>query len=107
MGIGGQGISALAQMALVGGDTVTGCDQAVSATTKAMEQLGIAVQIGHSPQHLADADALIYVPAVESLDPHNPELVAARTRGMQVITWQEMLGKLMQGKCVLSVSGVH
>ena len=107
MGIGGQGISAVAQMALVAGDTVTGCDQNASITTKALEQIGIPVQIGHSPAHLSDADALIYVPAVVALNPNNPELVAARTRGMQVITWQEMLGKLMQGKCVLSVSGVH
>src|SRR5437588_7125254 len=107
MGIGGQGISAVAQMARIAGDTVTGCDQNASATTKAMEQLGIAVQIGHSPQHLANADALIYVPAVVALNPNNPELIAGQTLGMQVITWQEMLGKLMQGKCVLSVSGVH
>jgi len=107
MGIGGQGISAVAQMALVAGDMVTGCDQSASSTTKALEQLGIPVQIGHSPEHLVDADALIYVPAVVALNPNNPELLAARTRGMQVITWQEMLGKLMLGKCVLSVSGVH
>jgi UDP-N-acetylmuramate--alanine ligase len=107
MGIGGQGISAVAQMALVAGDTVTGCDQNASATTKALEQIGIPVQIGHSPAHLANADTLIYVPAVVALNPNNPELIAARTRGMQVITWQEMLGELMQGKCVLSVSGVH
>ncbi len=107
MGIGGQGISAVAQMALVAGDTVTGCDQNASATTKALQQLGILVQIGHSPEHLADADALIYVPAVVALNPNNPELIAARTSGMQVMTWQEMLGKLMQDKCVLSVSGVH
>jgi len=107
MGIGGQGISAVAQMALIAGDTVTGCDQNRSATTKALEQLGIEVQIGHSPQHLVDTDALIYVPAVEALNPNNPELIAARAQGMQVITWQEMLGKMMLGKCVLSVSGVH
>ncbi len=107
MGIGGQGISAVAQMALVTGSAVTGCDQQASATTKALQQLGIPVQIGHSSEHLVDADALIYVPAVVTLNPDNPELVAARARGMQVMTWQEMLGQLMQGKCVLSVSGVH
>src|SRR5437868_6034324 len=107
MGIGGQGISAVAQMALVAGDTVTGCDQNASATTRDLEQLGIPVRIGHSPEHLVDIDALIYVPAVVALNPNNPELIAARTLGMQVMTWQEMLGKLMQGKCVLSVSGVH
>ena len=107
MGIGGQGISAVAQMALVTGSEVTGCDQQASTTTKALQQAGIAVQIGHSPQHLADADALIYVPAVVALNPDHPELVAAKACGMQVMTWQAMLGELMQGMCVLSVSGVH
>jgi len=107
MGIGGQGISAVAQMALVTGSAVSGCDQQESATTKALERAGLAVQIGHSPQHLVDADALIYVPAVVALNPDNAELVAAKARGMQVMTWQEMLGELMRGKCALSVSGVH
>jgi UDP-N-acetylmuramate--alanine ligase len=107
MGIGGQGISAVAQMALVTGNVVTGCDQSASATTKALERLGIPVHIGHNPEHLVDIDALIYVPAVVALNPDNPELVAAKTRGIQVMTWQEMLGELMRGKCTLSVSGVH
>ena len=107
MGIGGQGISAVAQMALLGGASVTGCDQSASATTNMLEQQGVAVQIGHSPEHLCNADALIYVPAVVAFNPDNPELVAARARGMLVMTWQEMLGQWMLGKCVLSVSGVH
>ncbi len=107
MGIGGQGISAVAQMALVTGSEVSGCDQQASATTKALQNAGIAVQIGHSPQHLVDADALIYVPAVVALNPDNAELAAAKARGMKMMTWQEMLGELMRGKCALSVSGVH
>src|SRR5258708_21350001 len=107
MGIGGQGISAVAQMAQLTGSVVTGCDQSASATTRALESVGIPVQIGHSPEHLLDADALIYVPAVVALNPANPELLAARARGRQVMTWQEMLGELMRGKCTLSVSGVH
>jgi UDP-N-acetylmuramate--alanine ligase len=107
MGIGGQGISAVAQMALQGGARITGCDQSASATTSMLEHKGVSIQIGHSPEHLVDADALIYVPAVVALNPDNPELVAARASGMPVMTWQEMLGKWMQGKCVLSVSGVH
>lgn len=59
MGIGGQGISAVAQMARLGGAAVTGCDQVPSATTRMLEQLGVPVQIGHSPEHLAGVDALI------------------------------------------------
>jgi UDP-N-acetylmuramate--alanine ligase len=104
MGIGGQGISAVAQMALQSGARISGCDQTASATTSMLMQKGVAVQIGHSSEHLVNADALIYVPAVVAF---NPELVAAKERGMLVMTWQEMLGKWMQGQCVLSVSGVH
>jgi UDP-N-acetylmuramate--alanine ligase len=107
MGIGGQGISAVAQMALQAGDVVTGCDRAPSATTRALQQAGIAVHIGHSAEHLVDADTLVISPAVTALDPENSELQAARQRGLRVITWQELLGSLMRDKCVLSVSGVH
>lgn len=107
MGIGGQGISAVAQMALQEGARISGCDQSASATTKMLVQRGVPVEIGHNPKHLAHADALIYVPAIVAYNPDNPELVAAKTSGMPVMTWQELMGKWMQGKLVLSVSGVH
>jgi UDP-N-acetylmuramate--alanine ligase len=107
MGIGGQGISAVAQMALLTGETVSGCDQRGSATVNALKDAGIAVQTGHSADHLENVDRLIISPAVPALNPQNPELLAAHQRGIEVVTWQEMLGELMQGKCVLSVCGVH
>src|SRR6516165_7465053 len=107
MGIGGQGISAVAQMALQEGARISGCDQSASVTTNKLVQKGAAVEIGHSPEHLANADALIYVPAVVAFNPENAELAAAQASGMQVMTWQEMLGIWMQERCVLSVSGVH
>ena len=107
MGTGGQGISAVAQMAVLAGEMVSGCDQHPSATVRALKEAGIAVQIGHSPNHLKDVDRLVISPAVPALDPQNPELLAARQSGIEVVTWQEMLGELMHGKCVLSVCGVH
>jgi len=107
MGIGGQGISAVAQMALQEGAIISGCDQSASATTSMLVQKGVSVDIGHSSTHLAQADALIYVPAIAAFNPDNPELAAAKTRGMPVMTWQELMGKWMQGKLVFSVSGVH
>jgi UDP-N-acetylmuramate--alanine ligase len=107
MGSGGSGISAVAQMALQAGATVSGCDQASSATTKMLAKLGIPIEIGHSPAHLAEADALIYVPAAVAFNPRNPELLAAREKGLLVMTWQEMLGQWLDGYCLLSVSGVH
>lgn len=111
MGIGGQGISAVAQMARLAGDVVTGCDRQASATTRMLERAGIAVAIGHNPEHVAaegvEIDALVISPAVTALDADNPELAEARRRGVRVIPWQELLGELMRGKCLLSVSGVH
>src|SRR5438477_13012458 len=107
MGIGGQGISAVAQMARIAGDTVTGCDRQESATTRALEQVGISVRIGHSADHLQDVDTLVISPAVTALDAQNPELLAAQRNGIRVVTWQEILGELMLNKCVISVSGVH
>jgi UDP-N-acetylmuramate--alanine ligase len=110
MGIGGQGISAVAQMVLEANPdsvAITGCDMQASTTTRALQEVGIAVQIGHSSEHVRDIDKLIVVPAALVLNPDAPELAAARERGLPLITWQEMLGELMQGKCTVSVSGVH
>ena len=110
MGIGGQGISAVAQMVLkASGDsvTVTGCDMQASATTRALQRIGVPVEIGHSANHLAEIDRLVVVPAALVLNPDHPELATARKRGIPLITWQEMLGELMQKKCAISVSGVH
>jgi len=107
IGIGGQGISALAQMARQSGEIVTGCDQHMSATVKALQQSGIPVQIGHSAEHVRDIDMLVISPAVPALDPENVELGAAKERDIPIVTWQELLGQHMRDKCVLSVSGVH
>jgi UDP-N-acetylmuramate--alanine ligase len=110
MGIGGQGISAVAQMVLkASGDSVevTGCDMQASATTRALKRVGVPVEPGHSADHLAGIDRLVVVPAALVLNPDHPELATARAKGIPVITWQEMLGELMQGKFVISVSGVH
>ena len=110
MGIGGQGISAVAQMVLEANRDkviVTGCDMQASATTRALQEMGVPVQIGHSAHHLAGIDRLIVVPAALVLNPDHPELTAARAQGIPMITWQEMLGQLMQQKCVISISGVH
>ena len=107
MGIGGQGISAVAQMARQAGEIVTGCDQNASATTRLLEQAGIPVAIGHSAEHLNNVDALVISPAVTSLNASNPELLAAQDRGLRVIPWQELLGELFKGKLLLSVCGVH
>src|SRR2546423_14587584 len=106
MGIGGQGISAVAQMVLqASGEsvTVTGCDMQASATTRALQRIGVPVQIGHSADHLAGIDKLIVVPAALVLNPDHPELATARALKIPMITWQERLGELLRKKTGLSV----
>lgn len=107
LGIGGRGMSAMAQIARIYGAEVTGCDKGESYTTKALQEEGIPVSIGHSPAHLNDVDAFIYVPAVTTYDPDTPEFVEAQRRGIPCLTWQELLGKWAAERCALSVSGVH
>ncbi len=110
MGIGGTGISAVAQMLLVADGenvTISGCDMQESAITQALQRVGVPVAIGHSAGHVKDIDRLIVVPAALVLNPHHPELATARERGIPIVTWQEVLGELTHGKCLLSVSGVH
>jgi UDP-N-acetylmuramate--alanine ligase len=110
MGIGGTGISAVAQMLLKAeGEKVviSGCDMQESAITDALKRVGVPIEIGHSAEHVEDIDRLIVVPAALVLNPDHPELATARERGIPIVTWQEVLGELMRGKCLLSVSGVH
>jgi UDP-N-acetylmuramate--alanine ligase len=112
MGIGGTGISAVAQMLREAeGEQVaiSGCDMQESAITEALRQAGISVEIGHSAAHVEGKgiDRLIVVPAALVLNPDHAELAAAREGGIPIATWQEVLGELMRGKCLLSVSGVH
>ncbi len=107
MGTGGQGISSVAQMAQKLGWQVSGCDRAASATTQALEQTGMPVQIGHRASHLDECDALVLTPAITALQPDNPELLAAQERGLPIFTWQELLGEMTSGHCLLSVCGVH
>ncbi len=107
MGIGGSGITSVAQMALIEGAVCTGCEQTLSGATAWITTKGVAVAEGHDPLHLAGVDALVISPAITKLDPENPEVVAAQQRGIPVIEWQAMLGSFMMGKFGCSVAGVH
>ena len=107
LGIGGRGISAMALIAQQLGAKVTGCDKGTSYTTEALQQAGIPVELGHSPDHLENIDALVYVPAMMTYDPDNTELSEAKARGIPNLIWQDYLGKWSDGMCALSVSGVH
>ena len=104
VGIGGAGMSGIAEVLLDYDLGVTGSDKAASEATRRLEELGIVVWIGHSPDHVAGADLVVRSSAIKD---DNPELVAARARGITVIRRAEMLAELMRLKYGIAVAGTH
>src|SRR5829696_5365718 len=89
IGIGGAGMSALADALLDLGATVSGSDAADSATLRSLERRGARVAVGHSADNLGNATRIVLTGAVPS---DNPELVAAQERGLPVIKRAALLG---------------
>lgn len=107
LGIAGSGTSACACLAENAGFKVTGCDKNLSGEFTEILKT-IPTKEGHSPDHLEGVDILAVTPAVLSLDPNNPELLAAKEKGLEVMTWQQFMGKyLTKNKFVIAISGTH
>jgi UDP-N-acetylmuramate--alanine ligase len=104
VGIGGSGMSALAEVMWTWGFRVTGSDGHAGAAVAHLRALGLRVATGHRAENVGDADALVYSSAVPA---DNPELLEARRRGIPVVRRAEMMGEAMAGKYVLAVSGTH
>ena len=104
VGIGGAGMSGIAEVLAQYDLRVSGCDQAASETTERLARLGVEVARGHSPSHLDDVDLLVVSSAI---DPENAEVVAARARGITVVRRAEMLAELMRLKYGIAVAGTH
>ena len=104
VGIGGAGMSGIAEVLLDYDLEVTGSDQAASEATRHLESLGVKVWIGHSPEHVAGADLVVRSSAIKD---DNPEIGAARARGITVIRRAEMLAELMRLKYGIAVAGTH
>ncbi|HEY8130971.1 MAG TPA: UDP-N-acetylmuramate--L-alanine ligase [Thermoanaerobaculia bacterium] len=104
VGIGGIGMSGIAEILADRGVTVSGCDLKPSAMTDLLAQRGIPVSIGHDPAHLAGVDLLVVTSAVRG---ENAEVDAARARGMRVMKRKEALGVLVNDKRAVGVSGTH
>jgi UDP-N-acetylmuramate--alanine ligase len=106
IGIGGVGMSALAQLLARNGAAVTGSDQVSSATIATLEHAGVDVHIGHDPQYVQEAglDAVVVSAAIKE---DNPELGLARQRGHRVVKYAQMLGELMNQYQGIAVSGTH
>lgn len=104
VGIGGVGMSGIAEILLALGFRVTGSDLVESPTSDRLESLGARVWIGHHRDHVDKADVVVFSSAVPE---DNPELVAARERRIPVIPRAEMLAELMRMQTSVAVAGMH
>lgn len=104
VGIGGAGMSVVAQLLAARGATVQGTDARRSAVTDALVASGIDVEVGHSAEHVAGAQTLVVSSAVRE---DNPELVAARAAGLRVLHRSQALALLMTGTRAVAVAGAH
>jgi UDP-N-acetylmuramate--alanine ligase len=104
IGIGGAGMSALADALLDSGATVSGSDAVASEASSQLEARGTRVHIGHDAANLGDATQVVVSAAVPD---DNPELAAARQRGLPVVKRAELLGRLMDTRRGVAVAGTH
>lgn len=104
VGIGGSGMSGIAEVLLNLGYRVAGSDLTESETTQRLQRLGAEVFIGHRPENLKDADVVVVSSAVRV---DNPEVVSAHERIIPVIPRAEMLAELMRMKYGVAVAGTH
>ncbi len=104
VGIGGIGMSGIAEVLLNLGYAVSGSDLRASEITRRLASLGGRVELGHAAGHVGDADVVVISSAVRR---DNPEVVAARARQIPVIPRAEMLAELMRLKQGIAVAGSH
>ena len=104
VGIGGIGMSGIAEILLNQGFEVSGSDLNLTEVTKRLTELGAKIHEGHSSQNVNDADVLVYSSAVV---PDNPEVRAAADRNIPIIKRAEMLAETMRMKYGIGIAGTH
>jgi UDP-N-acetylmuramate--alanine ligase len=104
VGIGGIGMSGIAEVLANLGYTVTGSDVADSANVKRLRDKGVKVAIGHKAGNIDGADVIVVSSAIKR---DNPELVAARANRLPVVRRAEMLAELMRLKSCVAIAGTH
>ena len=103
-GIGGIGMSGIAEVLMTLGYTVSGSDLQLSEITQKLEKLGASIFQGHREENIQNAEVLIYSSAVK---PNNAEISEAHRRKIPVIKRAEMLGELMRVKYGIAIAGTH
>lgn len=105
VGIGGSGMCPMAELLMHRGYKISGSDQSESDTLDRVKSWGIPVYMGHSPENIRDAEAVVYTAACKT---DNPELVAARKKGVPTLERSVMLGMLTEKyPQLVAVSGTH
>ena len=102
--IGGAGMSAVARLLLARGVQVSGSDRADSGTLEALRDLGATVWLGHDPSHVAGADTVVVSSAVPD---DNPELAAARERGVRVLHRAQALAAVTRDRTRIAIAGAN
>src|SRR3954454_15165679 len=104
VGIGGIGMSGIAEVLCNLGYTVHGSDLSESANVSRLRDKGIPISIGHKAENVAGADVLVVSTAIKR---DNPELMAARAQRIPVVRRAEMLAELMRLKSCVAIAGTH
>ena len=104
VGVGGAGMSGIAEILHNLGYVVSGSDQSDSATTQRLASLGIRIAIGHAAANIAGAEAVVTSTAVGA---SNPEVIAARSKRVPVVPRAVMLAELMRLKSGIAIAGTH
>src|SRR6185503_8313757 len=104
VGIGGIGMSGIAEILHNQGYKVHGSDSAESANVQRLRSMGIEVKVGQSADNLGDAAVVVISSAIKK---GNPELAAARSRGLPVVRRAEMLAEIMRFKNAVAIAGTH
>ncbi len=104
IGIGGSGMSGIAEVLANLGYEVSGSDLAENAATKRLAEQGVRIVVGHAAENVADADAVVVSTAVKE---DNPEVQAARAKPIPVVPRAQMLAELMRLRRGIAVAGTH
>ena len=104
IGVGGSGMSAIAEVLLHEGLRVSGSDAAPSEVTARLATLGLEFHAGHAAAHVGDVDAVVVSSAIRRT---NPEVVEARRRGLPIVARADMLAALMRPRFGIAIAGAH
>lgn len=104
VGIGGIGMSGIAEILFNQGFEISGSDKNLTEITKRLSDIGMTIYEGHSPENVKDADVLVYSSAVTT---DNPEVKAAAARNIPIIKRAEMLAECMRMKYGIGIAGTH